>query len=63
MIPPVAVPPVAATDRVNISSPDMDPFITDTLILTLPASSRTEQVVWSKPNVTSSAKGEKEGTA
>ena len=42
MIPPVAVPPVAATDRVNISSPDMDPFITDTLILTLPASSRTE---------------------
>ena len=27
------IPLVAAIDRVNISSSDMDPFITDTLIL------------------------------
>ena len=38
---PVAEPP-GAVDRVMITSSEIDPLITDTLTVTLPASSRTE---------------------
>ena len=41
MIPPVAVPP-GAVDRVMMTSCEIVPLITDTLTVTLPASSRTE---------------------
>ena len=38
---PVAEPP-GAVDRVMMTSSEIVPFITDTLTVTLPASSRTE---------------------
>ena len=50
MIPPVAEPP-GAVDRVMMTSSEIVPFITDTLTVTLPASSRTEYVVWLNPMV------------
>ena len=50
MIPPVAEPP-GAVDRVMMTSCEIVPFITDTLTVTLPASSRTEYVVWFNPMV------------
>ena len=48
---PVAVPSVAI-DNVTMISCDTVPFIKDTLTLMLPASSRTEYVVESKPSIT-----------
>ena len=51
MIPPVAVPP-GAVDRVMMTFCEIVPFITDTLTVMLPASSRTEYVVWLNPIVT-----------
>ena len=50
MIPPVAEPP-GAVDRVMMTSSEIVPFITDTLTVTPPASSRTEYVVWLNPMV------------
>ena len=41
MIPPVAEPP-GAVDKVMMTSSEIVPFITDTLTVTLPSSSRTE---------------------
>ena len=41
MIPPVAEPP-GTVDKVTMVFPEILPLITDTLTVTLPASSRTE---------------------
>ena len=41
MVPPVAEPP-GGIDRVMMTFSEIVPFITDTLTVTLPASSRTE---------------------
>ena len=45
--------PSVAIDSVTVTSCDTVPLITDTLTLMLPASSRTEYEVESKPSVTS----------